>query len=182
MNGRSPQISPNRLFHLKLVARIALSVSGAAAFCLLLAIGLATGDTGATYGEIIASYSLTSRHLGPLLLVSGLAIAAIAGFVTWLIALYASFRIAGPLFRIARNLEMAIERGPVTPVPIRRTDLLQREWAEISATMATVGSHYGELREALKEAERALDADAAQAAPLARAIGRLKDSERHVRL
>ncbi len=172
----------NRFFHLKLVARIALSVSAVACVCLLLAIHLATDDKGSTYGQIIVSYSLASRHLGPLLLVSGLAMAVIAGFVTWLIALYSSFRIAGPLFRIARDLEMEIERGPVAPVPIRSTDLMQQEWTEFDASVATLSTHYRALREAVEEANRALGRSSERSALLARAIGSLKEVEGRVRL
>ncbi len=170
------------VLQLQLVGRIALSVSVAACGCLLLAIGLATDGKGTTYREMLGSYALSGENLGPAMLLSGAAIAAFAGFMTWLVALYASFRVAGPLFRIARSLELEIERGPAAPVPIRATDLLQREWAEFSGSIARLGSHYRALHVALDDVQHSLDAQGGRDAAVARAIERFREAERLARL
>ncbi len=168
------------LFHLKMVAKIALSVSALACAGLLSVLFLLTDQRGESYGQIIGGYSLASQNLGPALLVFGLAMLAFAGVVTWVIALYSSFRIAGPLYRFAQNLELEIEHGPAAPVAIRRRDQLQREWREFDASMAVLHSHFSDLRQALAQAEQA----GAELDPgsLRQAVARLKDIERRVKL
>ena len=169
-------------FHLKRVAGIALSVSVAACAGLFVVLLLVIDDIGTSYGNLIGSYSLASRNLGWVLLVFGLAIVAVAGVATWLISLYSTFRIAGPLFRFARNLEMEIERGPVAPAPIRGTDQLQREWQAFDASVAALRRHYHELRQAVNEARQSMDAGATRRKSGSQAIARLTEVERRARL
>ncbi len=171
------------LFHLKMVAKIALSVSALACAGLLSVLFLLADQTGDSYAQIIGVHSLAGQNLGPALLVYGLALLAFAGVVTWLIALYSSFRIAGPLYRFAQNLEMEIAQGPAVPVAIRRRDQLQREWKEFEASMAVLHSHFSDLRQALAQTEQTLRAGAEfDPASVRQAVNRLQDIERRVKL
>lgn len=171
------------LFHLKMVAKIALSVSAVACAGLLSVLFLLTDQRGDSYDQIIRVHSLASQNLGTALLVFGLALLAFAGIVTWLIALYSSFRIAGPLYRLAQNLELEIEQGPAVPVAIRRGDQLQREWKEFEASMAALHSHFGDLRQALARTEQTLQAGAeSDPVALRQAVARLRDIERRAKL
>lgn len=172
---------PPGFFHLQQVAGIALCVSVAACAGMLVVLLLVTDDRGGSYWQAIGAYSLTSQNLGWGLLVFGLAMVAFAGITTWLISLYSTFRIAGPLFRFSRNLEMAIERGPIAPAPIRRTDQLQREWKEFDASVAALRGHYDELRQAVKETRRLLQAGATQRESPGQALARLTEAERRAR-
>ena len=178
-NGRR---EPPGFFHLRRVAGIALCVSAAACAGMLVALMLVTEDPGTSYGQIIGSYSLTERNLGWSLLVFGLAIVACAGITTWLITLYSSFRVAGPLYRFSRNLEMGIEQWPGSALPIRSADQLHREWKALNAGVSAVRGHYDALRRALEEAGRSLQTGPADAAPLSQAIARLREIERRARL
>lgn len=182
MIDRNGRRDPPVFFHLKRVAGIALSVSVAACAGMLVVLLLVTDDTGTHYGQIISTYSLTSQHLGWSLLVFGLAIVAFAGVTTWLISLYSSFRIAGPLYRFSRTLETGIEHWPAAPLPIRRTDQLHPEWKALNIGVAAVRGHYDDLRRALEAAERSLQKGPAGEAPLNQAIARFKEIERRVRL
>ena len=173
---------PAVFFHLKRVAGIALSVSVAACAGILVVLMLVTDDRGISYGRIIGTYSLTSQNLGWSLLIFGLAIVAFAGITTWLISLYSSFRIAGPLYRLSRNLEMGIGQGPAVPLPIRRADQLHEEWKALSVSVSAVRRHHDDLRRALEEAERALQLGPAGDVSLSQAIAKLKETERRVRL
>lgn len=169
-------------FHLKMVAKIALSVGALSCAGLLAVLMLLADETSGTYGQLIGERSLAFRNLGPALLVCGLALTALACVVTWLVALYSSFRIAGPLYRFARNLEMEIEQGPVDPVAIRRGDQLQREWQEVKASAASLRRHFDELREAVAQTERSLHAGvASDQAALGQAVARLKEIEGRVK-
>ena len=165
-----------------LVAKIGLSVAIAAGAGLALVLALLGADSGAGYGRVIGAYGFARQNLNPAMLVFGLGMTGFAGIAAWLFSLYASFRIAGPLYRISRNLELQIERGPIAPRPIRKTDRLQREWKAFEDSVATLSLHYAEMRQALNQVDNLVHADAADAAALRQAVKRLKNAEQHVRL
>lgn len=174
---------PHMLFHLKLVGKIALLVGLAACVGLVLTLMSASAESGASYAEIIRSYNLTRQHLGPALLVAALFIAAFAAVITWLISLYSSFRVAGPLFRFSRNLELEIRQGPTAPVPIRKNDSLQQEHAQLKRGIDSLQSHYGAIRQAMDQAAAALDSGDKDKWPeVLAAIARLKELDSRVRL
>ncbi|MDO8787238.1 MAG: hypothetical protein Q7J42_04105 [Sulfuritalea sp.] len=174
---------PPVLFHVKWVARIALSVGVVAVVGAPLAIFLATNENGGGYARIVVSHSLTQQSLGPLMLIFGLLLVVVAAIATWSIALYSSFRIAGPLFRFSQNLRDVIENPFAVPMAIRQTDMLQREWTDFDASQARLREHYASLRQALDHCRRtapgSADADTAGSAP---ALARLQDVERRVQL
>lgn len=142
-------------FDVRLVARIALSVAAAACLGLLAIVLLVSEGAATTYGGAIGAADTARQNLRPALFAFGLAMVAIAGMAAWFFSLYASFRIAGPLYRLSRNLELALNVGPVPPIPIRKTDCLQTEWREFEAGMTTVRLHYEELDAALAKLMRA---------------------------
>lgn len=162
-------------YHVRLVGKLGLSVGIAAAAVLLLTLTLITHSTGEDYGHIVRAHALTRQYLGPAMLVAGLALLAIIGIVTWAIALYSSFRIAGPLYRFSRNLELATAIGPIVPVTIRKDDILQKEAQEIEEALAAVRSHLAAIREAADDVEKALLANDAVA--YEQALARLKELE-----
>lgn len=177
------QHEPPVLFHAKWVAKVALSVGAIAWVGLLLAIFLVTDDKGTDYAHIIANHSLTMQALGPAILVFGLLMVVIASISTWFIALYSSFRIAGPLFRFSQNLKCIIADAFAVPMAIRHTDVLQREWSEFDASQAKLREHYASLREALDQCEQTLHADARlDTVSLRQALVRLQEVERRVQL
>jgi hypothetical protein len=182
-NMQSGQNEPPVLFHVKWVAKIALTVGAVAWVVLLLLIFLVKDDQGTNYAQIIYNHSLTRQALGPSILIFGLVMVAIASIATWFIALYSSFRIAGPLFRFSRNLKRIIEDALAVPMAIRQTDMLQREWNEFDASQAKLREHYGALRDALDQCEQALHADSTlDTVSLHQALVRLREIERRVQL
>ncbi len=168
----------------KLIANIGLSVAGASGLGLLLVLVLVGDERASGYARMIGALDLARQSLGSAMLIFGLVMVGFAGITTWLLSLYASFRIAGPLYRISRDLERQIEQGSIVPVPIRATDSLQREWKEFEASVATLSAQHEELRQALSEVEKALAAETVTAgvASLAQSIVRLKEVEQRVRL
>jgi hypothetical protein len=151
---------PPIFFHLKWVAKIALTVATIVWMGLLLVIFLVTDDNGTDYAHIIANHCLTSHSMGPALLVFGLLMVVIAAITTWVIALYSSFRIAGPLFRFSQNLKSIVEDAFALPVAIRQTDILQREWNEFDTSTAKLRAHYRSLREAFDQCKQTVRTDA----------------------
>lgn len=150
--------SPEILFHLRWVAKIALSVGAVAAAGLAIMLFALTDTSGTSYGELVKSRSVAQQLLGPALLIGGFFLLAFTATLTWLIALYSSFRIAGPLFRFSRNLEASISRGPGKPVPIRTTDRLHPEAALLEDALGALAEHYEGLRDEVDQALRHADA------------------------
>lgn len=149
--------APEIIFHLRWIAKTALSIGAMAAMGLAVTLNILTDGSGTTYGELIQSHSIVHAYLSPALLIGGFILLACTAVVTWLIALYSSFRIAGPLYRFSRNLERAIAQGPAQPVPIRENDWLHRDALLLRHSLEAMEAHYRELDEALARALSAID-------------------------
>jgi hypothetical protein len=173
-----PQDNTHFLLRLRLISKIALMVGGLSCLCMVLALNFITDNSGVNYETIIRSYSLSRQHMGPALLVAGLFLVSFSGVITFLIALYTGFYIAGPLFRFARNIELFIERGAVTPISTRENDLLKQEEQQIKRSIIKLQKHYDELR---LTADTALSQLATQQDPSV-AIAKLKEIDREILL
>lgn len=132
---------------LRWVAKLALGVGAIATAGLVITLSVLTDSSGISYGDLIQSHSIAQSYLGPVLLISGCLLIAVTAICTWLITLYSSFRIAGPLFRFSRNLETAITAGPRKPIPIREGDSLQQDAALLASSLAALEVHYANLHE-----------------------------------
>lgn len=139
--------SPEILFHLRWVSKIALWIGATAAIGLVIVLFFITGDTGTAYEELIHSRSLAQHKLGPALLIGGIFLVCFGALLTWVIALYSSFRVAGPLFRLTRNLQASIGHRPEKPIPIRAADRLQAEAALLKSSLGVLANHYKGLRD-----------------------------------
>lgn len=167
-------------FHLKLVAKISLAVGTLALLAFLAVLTLVTGDTGESYGTIIRSHSLTRQRLTSAMLVAGLLLVASTGFITWLIVLYSSFRIAGPLDRFSRNLNMACASDASELGELQKNDALSKQAAGVREAVNTVRRHFAEIDIAADAALSALTAG--NASKYAEAIARLKVLDEKVRV
>jgi len=134
---------------LHIVGKVALIFAACAAAGLVALLMVVDDDLGLAYGSIIGSRLRSQERLQVTLVFFGLLMAALSGLTTWLLALYASFRIAGPIWRFSRNLEQAIVHGPVGSIPLRRNDLLQQESADFRVALAALDAQYRPVREAL---------------------------------
>jgi hypothetical protein len=171
------------LARLQWAAKIGLGVSAAAGVGLLLVLFSMPEDAGTSYGSIVATSSLASRNLGTALLIYGLAMVAFAGAFTWLIALYGSFRVAGPIYRFEQNLQRELAQTAAPPVPIRHSDELQAEWQQFRAGVMSLRDLYRDVSAALTAAEGAAASGAAVDGPaLPDAVDRLKQVANRVRL
>jgi len=128
---------------LKLVSRVALLTSLASAILLVLSVLFLTDPTGSSYAEIVYAHSVTQRHLKPVLLISGLCLLAFVAFTTWVITLYSSFRIAGPLYRFTQNLKQA-GKG-IKPLGIREGDALQDVSCLLQESVTALHTHYQDI-------------------------------------
>lgn len=163
-------------YPLDLAGRIALGVALAGALALAILLLLIANDGGHTYLEVVTAHQLSHESLGPAMLIAGLVLLTLSAAMTWLIALQASFRYAGPLYRIERNLERALSEGPLPAIPIRGGDRLQAEFRQFSQALDALRAHHEALGQAVDAAEAA-DAQAWRAA-----LARLEQIESRARL
>lgn len=174
--------SPEILFHLRWVSKIAFWIGATAAVGLVIVLFVITGDAGTGYEELILSRSLAQEQLGPALLVGGIFLITFGALLTWLITLYSSFRIAGPLFRLTRNLEASLGQRPEKPIPIRAADRLQAEAALLESSLGTLANHYKGLRDEVDHALRQVEAGDLSPADRHAICKNLKSRLTHVRL
>lgn len=150
--------------HHKLVAKIGLSIGVLSCAALLVTLKFITNEGGESYSAIILSKTLTREQLGPAMLVAGLVLATISGLITWILTLYSTFRVAGPLYRFTRNLKLATENvSPVELITIRKDDTMHDQAKAIKQAICGLRDHYATMKDATHEASSALAAgDAAQ--------------------
>lgn len=107
---------------------------------------------GEGYLDSLGRLQLSRDRLLPLVLAAGLFLLTVAAMVTWLIALYSSFRVAGPLYRLTRNLEHQLEENNLeSPLPIRRGDQLQHHSRLLGRAVDRLRESYLEIRILLRE-------------------------------
>lgn len=169
-----------RLFyHLKTIGTVALVVGGLSFVTLLLLLAFISDGSGSTYWGIVKSGSVTRQSLASGMLLAGLFLVGATAAITWLVALYASFRIAGPLFRFSRNMEILIGSGDITLAPIRKKDQLQKEAQQLVRSFNLLQDHYREIGVAADNVLALIDSGAPG---LAQALKKLQELDHRVRL
>lgn len=171
---------PLIFFHLKLVAKISLGVGTVAVLSLLISLLLISGPADDTYSAIIRTNSMTRDNLGKVMLTIGLMLVAIAGVITWLITLYSSFRIVGPLYRFTQNLKLAGTSDSSRLIELRKGDALRDQSANIQRAVANLRDHYAQVEQVSGEALAAFDKG--DAAAYEDAVSRLKALDEKVRV
>ena len=136
------------------------------------------GHTGYTYIPRLDSYQYPLDELR--LTAGGLMLIAIAGVATWMIALYSSHRIAGPLYRFSQNLKLAAASDAAPMLELRKGDALLAQAANVKLAVTSLRDHYGAVRAASAQAMAALAAG--DAANYADAVQRLKGLDDQVQL
>lgn len=139
--------NPSLFAQLLRVGKIALWVglSGIAIVSLLIVIILPAMPEN--YADFIQYMAKVQHDLPFMLGLSALLLISSAGFTVWIICLYSSFRIAGPLYRFARNLEDQIANGPAQMLQIRHEDRLQGECQLFNRAIESLIVFYSELRQ-----------------------------------
>lgn len=91
--------------------------------------------------------------------VAGTLIVLTAGLITWIITLYSSHRVAGPLYRFSRNIELEIERGPVATTSLRKGDSFQELSDKLGMAADGLSDYYAQQLRAVDELSRNLNAE-----------------------
>lgn len=175
-NNSTPENLTHKLYQWHFIAKIALMLAAVTCLGAVLVLHFITGESGQNYSDMARYFSSSRKNIGPTMLVAGLILISFTSLITWVMALYASFYIAGPLFRFARNLETLIEHGPTSLIPTRKTDRLKNEEQQIERSVARLQAHYIKMRAATEEMLAHPDRLAAAS------IAKLKEVDREVRL
>lgn len=169
-----------RHLHLKLVAKVAIITGLAAAISLFFLVFFVAGESGASYLEIIQDHTVTRAHLRPVMTLAALILLMLVGFSVGIVALYTSFRVAGPLYRFTRNLQSPAKVSDQRL--IRHDDALHGVAAELHESRQSLEQHYQLLGERVAAALHVLATSEAQPDRLHDALGELKAVESSVRL
>ncbi len=179
--GDDPLFEPTILFQLKLVAKIALTTSLICAAVLMLVILFVSGgQSGQSYLKEIQSLVHTKSVLAPALFMAGLVLVSIIGMLIWMISVYSSAHISGPLFRFARNLELEIAERGVPLVKIRDGDYLHSDAMLLEETVAKINQHYDELLRQVGTLNKQLESN--NLAEIKKTVASLKTVEQRVKL
>lgn len=143
---------------LRVTAKIAISISLLSALVLVFILQfLLIDQSEKNYLETIVSLSQSQQQLTIAMAVGGALVITAAGLLTWLFTLYFSHRIAGPVYRFTRNLELEIEKGPVPTVAIRKEDSLQAVSRKLSDAVNRLSQYYDGQLEIVDKLDQALN-------------------------
>lgn len=171
---------PLMFFHLKLVAKIALAAGMTAVLCLMVALSFLAGSPGESYQAIVRSSAITGESLGPLMLLASLTLVSLVGVLTWLITLYSSFRIAGPLYRFAQNFKLLTKNHSAKLIELRTGDSLRNQEQHVKQAITGLRAHYAAVEHACDQAGAALERGDATA--YAGAITALRELDEKARI
>jgi len=153
-------VSQSLQSHLRVIAKVATGVSLLATLVLGLTVFLVFGDAPQTdYFMSIQSAVRDQDQLMIGMLIGGTLIILLAGLITWLISLYSSARVAGPLYRLARNIEMEIEYGPVAVIQLREEDQFQQLAGKMDDIVTEMNAFHGDQLLLIDRLDRSLSND-----------------------
>ena len=148
---------------LRLTGIVSAAISLLGMFVILLTLYLLfRAQPQQSYYQIIQSLTLSQERLVPAMLLAGSVIAILAGLVTWLIVLYSSHRVAGPLYRFSKNLELEIGQGPITPVQLRRDDSFQALSARLARAADSLESYYADQQRLIEALAQCIETEDAE--------------------
>jgi len=96
-----------------------------------------------SYGDFIQSQVITYKNIQYMIVIAGLVLVLSGALISWLVSLYGSFKIAGPLYRFVKNLEHCQQSEKMQS--LRSDDALQDLSYKIIEAAKTSEDHSQEL-------------------------------------
>ena len=143
-----------RTLQLKLIMKVAVFTGLCASVVLLVLLFVISGEGQGSYLQIIQAHTITRQQLASSMLIAVLLLLGIIGISVWLISLFSSFRIAGPLYRLTQNLQAALSFSPQQD--IRHDDALQDIARELRDSSEHLKLHYQQFHEQIETIEASL--------------------------
>jgi hypothetical protein len=178
VNNNSNNFSDVRSRQLKRISQLAVGSVLVVAIALAVVLLFLSDESGMDYAHLLQSHRMTQQHLLSGLIVGGLFLTLCIGLISWLLMLVGSHHVAGPLFRIRRNLEQASSLEK--PHPIRNRDCFQNVYAQLEQALGALHSHYSDVGGMLNQFEAALESGDEEEA--SRLINQIKGQLDRVRL
>ena len=150
--NKQPNRRPALLVHLSLISNIAVVTSLVCVVGLLVLSYHLFPEFAGNYLAVVSAYAISREQMVPSMLFVTLLMISVTGIITWSIALYSSFRIAGPIYRMCRNIEQAISEPVASSLPLRQEDFLQAESQELIAAIDRLNNHYDQLEVEIDDA------------------------------
>ncbi|HAT50903.1 MAG: hypothetical protein HQL07_14170 [Nitrospirae bacterium] len=142
-----PASSPVMVAHLHLVAKLALWTGLSSGLVFSAILYYLDYAPGLSYASMFHSLIMTRQQLKPALITSGSILLAMTGLVTWLIAVYSTYRVAGPLHQFTQNLILQIENGPCTVDGLTDSGDLENEQLRLAGAANRLQYHYDSFSE-----------------------------------
>lgn len=142
-----PTSPPAVVVHLHLVAKLALWTGLSSGIVLTAILYYLDYAPDSSYASMFHSLIMTRQQLRPALITSGSILLAMTGLVTWLIAIYSTYRVAGPLHQFTQNLILQIENGPCTVGDLTGSDNLKNEQLRLAGAANRLQYHYDSFSE-----------------------------------
>ncbi len=157
----------------RLVGRISLWFIAVSAVGLIVILYLAGGNNTTDYFEAVRSLSITKQQLPWVMSIGGLLLILGTALTTWLISLYSSFRLAGPLYRFTLDLQKGIDTGQVPTIRIRNTDLAHSEARRLDESVEALYSHFNAINDGVEITLATLEQTDADAGEINDALDKL---------
>lgn len=179
----STGFTPDSHYQLRLVATFALITSVVSTCALVLALYILTGnEENISYFTFIKATSISKDLLPKTIIIAGLLTISIVGILTWLISVYSSARISGPLYRFSRNIELTIQDQAAPHIKIRKYDKLHVEASLLETALRNTHQHHQDLIQIAREIDQTINHKAGDQKILHSQIIELKSQEGRVRL
>lgn len=165
-----------------IVTRISLSICLMTAIILLIMLSVVLVNVDGSYTDFIQSRAITQNNMQLAIMIAGLVLVTVTALLSWLISLYSSFRIAGPLYRFTHNL--AHYANTEKMIPIRTDDQLQALSKKIINAAQKVGRHKQALLNQIETCQQTLRhiEDPQHRLQLARQLQQLKQLDDKIKL
>lgn len=134
----------SRYFFLDVIVKESLSIFLIATFILTLVLFFVFAGHDGSYEDFIRSQLITQKNIQLAILIASLCLIMATTLITGLIGLYASFKVAGPLFRFSENISNVLEHK--SAYKIREGDYFQELSASMLNSIDKVEAHKQELK------------------------------------
>ncbi len=133
----------------KIVAKISLSICIVTFAILMMVISVVVVDHNGSYNNFIHAQAISQKNIPFIMAIAGLLLILLSALISWSISLYASFKIAGPLYRFSQNLSHCHRSDKM--LSLRSGDYLQDLSIKIINAAKHIENHKYEMLKKIEE-------------------------------
>ena len=141
--------------YLQLISKLSISIFLMTTLTLLVSLVVAFANHDSSYSGFISSQTITRHNLQLAIVIASVFLLSVTALITWLICLYSSFKVAGPLYRFTKNLLHAPDTNSM--LPVRSSDVFQELSSNIFSSAKTIQQHELAIRTTIEQCLHELD-------------------------